>query len=378
MAAPSTVLIGIAMAVVLPGRSVAAQPAATAVAPAVSFDSLSRQAATARDAGKLDAALIFYQRALKLRPSWDEGWWNLGSIEYDRDKFAECAAAFDRLTTLKADLSPGWIMSGLCQYGKRDYRGALHSFLRSELLHFEGPPELSRAARLHLALCLTKAGTFEKAIVTLTELTRMDRRTPEIVIAAGIAGLRKAWLPPEVPESDREMVSRLGDAMASGMELDPKAALEKFATLVDDFPTQPDIRFRYGAFLMQQYPEKGIAQLKQVIELDSGHIPALVGLSTIYLRNGETQTALAYGEKAVLADPGDFATHVALGRALLESDDAERAADQFRVATKIAPESADAHFSLASAYSRVGRKEDAQREQEEFKRLRKIVDAAHP
>lgn len=362
-------------ALLLPfAQSVAQQPAA----PVASFDSLSRQAAAARDAGKLDDAVALYGRALKLRPSWDEGWWNLGSIEYDRDKFTECAAAFDRLTALKADLSPAWIMSGLCQYGKRDYRAALHSFLRSELLHFDGPPELSRAARLHLALCLTKAGTFEKAIVTLTELTRMDRRTPEIAIAAGIAGLRKAWLPPEVPEVDREMVSRLGDAMASGMELDPKAALEKFAALVNDLPNQPDIRFRYGAFLMQQEPEKGIEQLKKAIELDPGHIPALVGLSTIYLRNGETQAALTYGERAVLADPGDFATHVALGRALLETDDSERAADQFRIATKLAPESADAHFSLASAYSRLGRKEDAQREQEEFKRLRKIVDAAHP
>ncbi len=354
-----------------------AKPPATA-APAVAFDTLARQAAAARDAGKLDGAVALYQRALKQRPSWDEGWWNLGSLHYDLDQYADCSLAFAKLTALKQDLSPGWIMEGLCQYGAHDYRAALKSFARSELLHFDGPPELSRAARLHFALCLTKAGTFEKAIVTLTELTRIDKRSPEISVAAGIAGLRKAWLPGEVPEGDREMVSRLGDAMGSAMEMDPKAATEKFAALVNDFPRQADLHFRYGAFLMQQQPEKGIAELKKVLELDAKHIPALVGLSTIYLKNGEAATAQEYAEKAVAADPGDFATHISLGRALLETGDDARAADQLRLATKLAPESADAHYSLASAYSRLGRKEDAQREQEEFRKLRKIVDASHP
>lgn len=354
-----------------------AKPPAAA-APAVSFESLSRQAAAARDAGKLDSAVSLYQRALKMRPAWDEGWWNLGSIHYDRDQYADCSLAFAKLTALKQDLSPGWIMEGLCQYGQHDYHAALRSFVRSELLHFDGPPELSRAARLHFALCLTKSGTFEKAIVSLTELTRIDKRSPEITVAAGIAGLRKAWLPGEVPEGDREMVSRLGDAMGSAMEMDPKAATEKFAALVNDFPTQPDIRFRYGAFLMQQQPEKGIVELKKALELNAKHIPAMVGLSTIYLKNGEAATAQTYAEQAVAADPGDFATHIALGRALLETDDAARAADQLKLAAKLAPESADAHYSLASAYSRLGKKEDARREQEEFRKLRKIVDASHP
>ena len=55
---------------------------------------------------------------------------------------------------------------------------------------------------------LTKAGTFEKAITILTELTRVDKKTPEIIAAAGIAGLRRPWLPAEVPESERELVYR--------------------------------------------------------------------------------------------------------------------------------------------------------------------------
>lgn len=351
---------------------------ATAPKAAPTFDSLSKQAAALRDSGRLDDAVTLYKRALRLRASWDEGWWNLGSITYDQDKFTECAPAFQRLVTLKPDLAAGWIMSGLCEYGLHNYPAARASLLRAEALKFEAPPELSRSGRLHLALALTRTGAYEKAIVLLTELTRMDRKTPEITVAAGIAGLRKSWVPSEVPEQDRDRVARLGDAMASVMELDPKGAIAKFDALVKDFPSDPDIHFRFGAFLMQQEPERGVAEIKKTVELEPGHIPALVGLTMIYLKNGDPQEALAYGRKAVALDPGDFATHVALGRAYLDVDDAPRAADELAVAVKLAPESADTHFSLASAYSRLGRKAEAQHEQEEFRRLRQLVDAAHP
>ena len=49
------------------------------------FQTLSRSAEAARDAKQLSKALALYQRALKLKPDWDEGLWNLGSLAYDLD-----------------------------------------------------------------------------------------------------------------------------------------------------------------------------------------------------------------------------------------------------------------------------------------------------
>ena len=47
----------------------------------------------ARDGKQLEQAITLYQRALKLKPDWDEGLWNLGSIAYDLDRYSECAPA---------------------------------------------------------------------------------------------------------------------------------------------------------------------------------------------------------------------------------------------------------------------------------------------
>jgi Flp pilus assembly protein TadD len=48
------------------------------------------------------------------------------------------------------------------------------------------------------------------------------------------------------------------------------------------------------------------------------------------------------------------------------------AATELEAAVKLAPASAEARFSLASAYSRLGRKADAARELAEFKRLENL------
>src|SRR5262249_37657786 len=145
------------------------------------FASLSQQAQSARDSRQLEKAIDLYQKALKLKPAWEEGLWNLGSIAYDLDRYTECAPAFRQPTTVKPDGAPGWTMAGLCEFKLRNYAASLDALSHVEQLKFNENAELARAARLHYALMLTKAGSFEKAITILTELARIDKKTPETI-----------------------------------------------------------------------------------------------------------------------------------------------------------------------------------------------------
>jgi tetratricopeptide (TPR) repeat protein len=343
-----------------------------------SFEALSKQAQQAEAEQRLDDAIPLLQRALKLKPDWDEGWWSLGSLTYDKDSYSDCAAAFKRLAALQPDSVPAWTMLGLCEYRLRDFDKALSSFETTEKLKFQEPHELSRTAQLHYALVLIKTGSFEKAISILTNLTRFDSKTGEVVVAAGIAGLRKPWLPAEVPDADRDKVTKLGDAMASGMEQDYKSAIPKFEAAIAAYPNEPNIHFRFGAYLQLHEPERGIEELKKTLELDPQHLLALLGLAAVYTIRGDVGQALPYAERAVKASPNEYGAHVVLGRALLAGDDATGAAKELERAVALEPDNPDARFSLASAYSRLGRKQDALREQNEFKRLKKTTDAGSP
>jgi tetratricopeptide (TPR) repeat protein len=333
------------------------------------FQGLSRQAEVARDSKQLDKALALYRQAVKLKPDWDEGWWNLGSLAYDLDQYAECAPAFHRLAVLKPDSAPAWTMAGLCEYRLRSYEAAADSLSHAEQLKFQGPVELARSARLHLALVLTKTGRFERAITVLTEMTLVHKVAPDVAVAAGIAGLRQPWLPNEVPEESRELVYMLGDAMGSAMEKDYRQATEKFEAALRQYPQEANVHFRFGAFLNIQDSARGVEEIQKAVELAPNHVPALVGLTVMHLKREEFDSALEMGERAVKAGPEDFSTHIALGRALLAKENPARAAAELEVAVKLAPASPEARFSLASAYSRLSRKADAARELAEFKKL---------
>ena len=358
--------------VVLLFMSLAAGHASLAQAPPPSFSALSTQAQAARDANQLEKAVDLYKQALKLKPNWEEGLWSLGSIAYDLDRYKDCTSAFGKFLELKPDAVPGWTMAGLCEFQLRNYGSALDDLAQVEKRGFAENAELARAARLHYALVLTKTGSFEKAITILTELTRIDKKTPETTAATGIAGLRRPWVPAEVPESDRELVYRLGDAMAAAMDMNFKDANQQFEALLQSYPSEPNIHFRYGALLYIQDADRGIEEIKKAIALAPDHVPALVSLSAISLKREDPKAAVDYGQRAVKANPEDFATHIVLGRALIAIDEPARAATELQQAVKLAPNDPDAHFSLATAYSRLGKKEDATREQNEFKRLQHL------
>ncbi len=168
------------LAVLYASRAAAAQDRPPA------FPSLSHQAEAARDAREFEKAIDLYKKALKVKPNWENGLWSLGSIEYDLDRYSDCAQAFRKLTELKPDQAPGWTMSGLCQYRLRNYLPALAGFAHVEQLAFNENAELARSARLHYSLLLTKTGSFEKAITVLTDLIRVDKKTPEIVRPLGL------------------------------------------------------------------------------------------------------------------------------------------------------------------------------------------------
>jgi predicted Zn-dependent protease len=84
---------------------------------------------------------------------------------------------------------------------------------------------------------------------------------------------------------------------------------------------------------------------------------------------------LPFAEEAVKLDPRSFAGRNALGRALLEKGDLARGTAELEAGAKLAPDSAEMQFALARAYSRSGRKEEAEKARAEFVRLQRLASS---
>jgi tetratricopeptide (TPR) repeat protein len=179
-------------------------------------------------------------------------------------------------------------------------------------------------------------------------------------------------LPTEAPPDRREMVLMAGRASYMMATRNTASAGRAFEALVARYPETANVHYAYGVYLLQEQPDKAIEEFKRELELQPGHAWSLMQIAFEYLKRGDGTAALPWAQQAAAAAPNAFPAHKALGQALLETGDVDGAIQELQIGIKLAPESPGLHFTLAKAYQRAGKAEDAAREREEFTRLDKL------
>ena len=139
----------------------------SAQAPQTDFAAVAKAAAAARDAGDTNAAIENYRRAVNIRPGWQEGWFYLGTLEYDADRYADAIPAFQKLVELAPTIGPAWNFLGLCEFETKDYANSLIHLEKGQELGAGDDPEVARVSQYHLALLLNRDAEFDRATAML-------------------------------------------------------------------------------------------------------------------------------------------------------------------------------------------------------------------
>ena len=357
----------------LPGLVLGAAVAvgAPAPAPAVSFEEVARRAAVARDAGDADEAIRWYRQGTALRPAWDEGWWYIGALSYERRRPAEAAEAFRRFVTLKPDSGAGWAMRGLAEFDAGRYDAARQHLAKSLRLESVGHLEIRNSVYLHLALLHIQGGRFELAVEPLTTLARTQPESPSLVAACGLALLREPHLPSEIPAGKREVVEAAGRAACAALGGRPEAR-ERYGDAIRRFPRTPGLHYGFGAWLRQQGADgaqEAIEEFRKEIEVDPKAVYPRLEIAFELMKQGEHAAAVPYAQEALRLAPALFVPHFALGRALVGAGELERGIAAFEKAASLAPDVPETHAALARAYVQAGRRADAEKERLAFQKL---------
>lgn len=349
-------------------RSRQAKPPAQAGLEA-EFDAFVKQADEARLAERFDDALTLYGKALNSKPKWPDGWWYVGAIFYQKDLYPQARDAFQNLVALEPERAPAWAMLGLCLFQTGEYERAGTSLQRGKTLGLGDNAELAGVVRYHIALLYIHFEYFESAFDVLAELLRSGNASPKVVEAFGLTLLRMPYMPNEVPAAQREKVLIAGQAginMAARRQDQARAA---FDTLLAQYPNEPNVHYGFGVFMLSQDADVALKEFKHELEISPLHFPSMVQMAFEYLKRDQFSEALPLAEKAVQLSPKLYAARNVLGRVLLELGQVERSIKELEEGVKLAPSSPEMHFALARAYTRAGRKEDAARERETFKKL---------
>ena len=348
-------------------QSPTAQPA--------SSDSITSDAAKARDAGRLEEALELYRKALANRADWDEGRWYIATLLYELDRYVEAKDAFAELLKREPTHAGALGLKGLCEFELRDYERALGDLLEATRMGVSRSPGIATVVRYHTAILLTRFGEFEVANQMLTELAAEASDTPQLLEAFGINVLRMPVLPGELPADAREKVGlagRAGYAMAARHMDAARTALDE---LITRYPKTPHAHYARGVFLLTENADRALENFRREIEISPSHVPARLQVAFELIKRGDPAKARIAADEAAKLAPDHFATRLALGQVLLEMNDVDAAIPELEKAATLAPGSPQTHFMLARAYSRAGRAADAERERSEFTRLDQLVRA---
>jgi tetratricopeptide (TPR) repeat protein len=338
------------------------------------FTRISKQAADAREQGRIPDALNLYRQAVALRPTWNEGWWYLGMLLYDQDQYPAARDALRQLVTLDTKAGPAFAFLGLCEYQTKEYARALSDINQGRRLGLGGDAETRRVVLYHAILLYTRFGQYESALQVLEKVVKLGEITPALVRAAGLAGLRRPVAPEDVPSAGQDLVDRAGRAVCAVAASNPAEARKYFADLLDHYPNAPNVHYVYGSFLLSTDPDAALREFQKELDRDPKDSEALATIALQYEQRGEADEAISYARRAVAADPKFFAAHGVLGRLLANSGQVEKGVKELEIARGQAPDSPQVHFSLAAAYVLAGRKADAARERAEFVRLKQLAD----
>jgi tetratricopeptide (TPR) repeat protein len=144
-------------------------------------------------------------------------------------------------------------------------------------------------------------------------------------------------------------------------------AAREYRAVLEKNPNLAGIHFRLGRMLLSKPEsatsrEEAAREMEAELSVNPGNAGAEFVLAELARQAGRDDEAIAHFTRATHNDVMFADAYIGLGRALLGMGKAEEAIAPLRTAVKLQPDNPVTHFQLATAYRRVGRGAEADRE----------------
>jgi len=347
----------------------------TKPAPSTEFKTLATQAEAAREAGHLDEAAALYRDALRINPRWAEGWWWLGAIDYDSDRYAGAAPEFQKVVALEPSYATARVLLGLCQFHLGLDGEALKNIEAAKVGDIADDVQLRQEVLYVEGVLLQRAGRFEAAREALGSLCQCGAAGQDAVMALGMVALWMTDAQPPVAGEAAQVTLHVGLGACLDARKNYDAGRREFESVAASSPHFRNFHLAYGRFLEDAGNSSGaIREYKLAIQDEPSSVLArfLIGAAEYKV---DSAAGVPYAEEAARLAPKLPYVHYLLGLLLVDTGEFKRAVPELEIARKAFPGEARIELALGSAYAHVGRVEDAAHARAEFQRLNKAQKA---
>ena len=341
----------------------------SSAASGVSFNQLLEAAKKARDRNSDDEAIRLFRRAAAEQPESEEALWYLGSMLYEKQQYSETRDVLRQFVTIRRDAGPAWALLGMSEFQLREYPRALDHLQRAMAQGMGDRKEMVQSVFYDVAVLLIRFERFDDSMDMLLKLLASGTPDPALVEPAGLAGLRMALLPAEIPPDRRELVDMAGRAVVAMQTQHYEEAESEFKRLIAVYPNEPGVHFLYGAYLVQLHPNEAMPEFKRELEISPSHVIARIRLADQLITQRDFDDALTLVQQAIKLEPKRPSAHMLAGEALLAKGNSADGIKELETARADDPNVSRVHWDLFRAYTSADRKEDANREKQEIERL---------
>lgn len=314
------------------------------------FQAIAGAASSAREAGRTEEAIHDYSRAVALRPDWAEGWWYLGTMQYDLSQYPSAIRALRKLVQIAPNLGSAWAFLGLSEFETHDYDRSLADLSKAQSIGVADDQELARVSAYHLALLLNRDGEFERATALLLSISGQSELPPQVKSALGMALLRIPLLPDQVDPSQDAFLQSAGEASAIAARK-PAQAVDVLGKLVQEHPQAPFLHYAYGfALATEGQTEEALAAQQREAEISPESVLPRIQIATLQLVLHQFPAALRSAQQAVALAPDSSIAHELLAKALEANGKHQQAADETRKAATLLSEKARVDQQTARLY----------------------------
>ena len=145
-------------------------------------------------------------------------------------------------------------------------------------------------------------------------------------------------------------------------------AEKDYRKILEQNPRYPGIHFRLARLILSKpnppsdFAEEAKKELQQELEIDPSNAGAEYVLGELARQAQDLPEAVKHFSKATELESNFADAYLGLGLSLLAQKNYAEAVAPLEKAVKLQPANPAGHYSLATAYARTGRKEDAERE----------------
>jgi len=230
--------------------------------------------------------------------------------------------------------------------------------------------ELQKRVSLDGVRCATTLQQMEPLQELLRLLSRQFPHDPEVLyilthaysdLAARAAAELATSAPTSIPALEM-------DADAAEPQGKWDQAEKDYRKILEQNPRYPGIHFRLARLILSKpsppadFAEQAKKELQQELEIDPANAGAEYVLGELARQAQDLPEAVKHFSKATELDPNFSDAYLGLGMALLAEKKYPEAVAPLEKAVKLQPANPAGHYSLATAYARTGRREDAERE----------------